>query len=157
MIEIVSPGREVEEIEEGSETDDFWAGLGGQGDYDKGFNMNSPNLEPRLFHVSKMPNGKYRAFEFVNFEQRVRNYPRPIDEEISLMIDFLHIQDLMSDDVMILDSGDEVYLWIGREADEEEKVEGLNILKVIQSLNEENIRKKCLFQRLAWRESRKQL
>ncbi|XP_059094950.1 gelsolin, cytoplasmic-like isoform X1 [Tigriopus californicus] len=107
MIEVVSPGREVDEVEEGSETEAFWAGLGGQGDYDKGFNMNSPNLEPRLFHVSKMPNGKYRAFEFVNFEQR----------------------DLMSDDVMILDSGDEVYLWIGREADEEEKVEGLNILK----------------------------
>ena len=34
---------------------------------------------------------------------------------------------MVSDDVMILDAGEEVYVWIGQEADEEEKVKGLKM------------------------------
>ena len=36
---------------------------------------------------------------------------------------------MVSDDVMILDAGDEVYVWIGEEADEEEKSNGLAMAK----------------------------
>lgn len=39
-------------------------------------------------------------------------------------------QDLIEDDVMILDSGDEVYVWIGKDASDEEKEKGLSIAKV---------------------------
>ena len=38
-------------------------------------------------------------------------------------------QSLIGDDVMILDSGEEVYVWEGAESDAEEKVRGLDMAK----------------------------
>jgi len=70
-------------------------------DFDK------PILEPRLFHCKEMSNGTLRALEINHFEQ----------------------SDLVSDDVMILDSGDEIYVWIGNEAKDDEKEKGLDIAK----------------------------
>ena len=37
---------------------------------------------------------------------------------------------MVEDDVMILDSGDEVYVWLGNESDENERVESLKLAKV---------------------------
>merc|ERR1719341_2824068 len=48
---------------------------------------------------------KARAFEVFDFEQK----------------------DLISDDVMLLDSGDEVYVWVGKEADKAEIDSGLTM------------------------------
>ena len=38
-------------------------------------------------------------------------------------------QDLVSDDVMVLDAGDELYVWIGKDSDESEKENGLKMAK----------------------------
>ena len=38
-------------------------------------------------------------------------------------------QDLVSDDVMVLDAGDELYVWIGKDSDECEKENGLQMAK----------------------------
>lgn len=104
----ISPDREVETIEEGSESDDFWAALGGQGDYPKtGSDPNKPLLEPRLFHCKQGANGKFRAFEIRNFE----------------------LDDLVSDDVMILDSGDEIYVWVGTDATDDEREKSVAMAK----------------------------
>jgi gelsolin len=39
-------------------------------------------------------------------------------------------QDLVSDDVMILDSGSEIFVWIGDEASAEEKDKSVHFAKV---------------------------
>ena len=51
--------------------------------------------------------GKMRAVEINSFEQA----------------------DLVPDDVMILDSGAEIYVWVGKDADEEEKRAGIGMAK----------------------------
>lgn len=98
-VDLVSPGRDPIVINEGEEPEEFWAALGGKGDYQKGFDMpDNPLLPPRLFHCSNAT-GKFRVEEVMRFRQL----------------------DLDSDDVMILDSGDEVYIWIGKESNSEER------------------------------------
>ena len=37
---------------------------------------------------------------------------------------------MIEDDVMILDSGDEVYVWLGNDSDEQERKEALKLAKV---------------------------
>jgi gelsolin len=44
-----------------------------------------------LFHCTIRSNGKFKVEEIANFEQ----------------------DDLDSDDIMVLDGGDEVYVWVG--------------------------------------------
>ena len=37
------------------------------------------------------------------------------------------MKDLVDDDVMFLDSGDEVYIWIGKDSDSQEKDQALDL------------------------------
>ena len=41
-----------------------------------------------------------------------------------------YLQDLVPEDVMMLDSGAEIYIWIGNEANNDEKEKALEIAKV---------------------------
>ena len=43
---------------------------------------------------------------------------------------------MVEDDVMILDSGDEVYVWLGNDSDEQERKEALKLAKVSYNLFE---------------------
>jgi len=104
---VVSPGREVSQIKEGEEDDEFWETLGGKAEYNTSDDINKPILLPRLFHVVARPSGSIRAFEIFNFEQT----------------------DLVDDDVMFLDSGDEVYIWIGKDSTPEETGQALDLAK----------------------------
>jgi len=94
----ISPGREICQVPEGEEDDEFWEGLGGKGDYTTVRSPPRPGLLERLFHCHVSGAGVLRVNEVANFEQ----------------------QDLNEDDVMILDTGDEVYVWVGAGASEEE-------------------------------------
>jgi len=104
---VVSPGREMVMVKEGEEEDEFWATLGGKTEYNTSDDINKPILHPRLFHVAARPSGTVRAFEIFDFKQ----------------------PDLVDDDVMFLDSGDEVYIWIGKDSDPEEKDQALSLAK----------------------------
>jgi len=107
---LLCPGREVEEIKEGEEPDSFWTALGGgpSSDYrTTRAGLNRPILPARLFHISARPGRNVRAFEIFHFKQT----------------------DLEEDDCMLLDSGDEVYVWVGKEAEAGEAKEALNLAK----------------------------
>lgn len=95
----------IETMRDGENEDLFWTTLGVDAESvlkssDDAFNK--PVLDPRLFHITPK-----RVFEIFNFQK----------------------SDLVTEDVMFLDSGDEVYVWIGAKADEEERSEGLEMAK----------------------------
>lgn len=104
---LVSPGRDVVVVDEGAEPDAFWDALGGQGPYTVE-NVEPPVLKNRLFHCILYASGRMRVEEIKPFKQ----------------------EDLVDDDVMILDSGREIYVWIGQHADEQERKEGLRMAQV---------------------------
>ncbi|XP_035514264.1 gelsolin b [Morone saxatilis] len=90
-------------LEEGQEEDAFWEALGGQEDY-----CRTPRLKnkmeahpPRLFACSNKT-GNFLMDEV----------PGELTQD-----------DLAPDDVMILDTWDQVFVWIGNEAHEDEKME----------------------------------
>ncbi len=95
---LVSNGLKTVEINEGSETPEFWAALGGETEYVKDQPAETAAVEPRLFHCSNV-SGKFRVVEVPNFTQ----------------------DDLINDDVMLLDTYNEVFVWIGSESNREEK------------------------------------
>ncbi|XP_051893060.1 gelsolin-like [Pristis pectinata] len=101
LLDILGVG--ASEVAEGSEPDEFWDILGGKANY-----RTSPRLKnkldvhpPRLFACSNKT-GRF-IMEEVPGEQTQ--------------------DDLATDDVMILDTWDQVFVWIGNDAQEEEKLE----------------------------------
>lgn len=109
MVKTISPERDAEVIEEGSEPDLFWETLNGKGDYDREVDPpGAPCLEPRLFHCKLLFNGKLRVEEIHDFDQ----------------------DDMDQDDIMILDGGDEVYVWEGVGSSPEEKEMSLEVANV---------------------------
>lgn len=96
----VSPDHDAIVVDESGEPAEFWDALGGHGAYDTTLDPTTvPFLDPRLFHCSIRYNGRLRVEEVAQFEQ----------------------EDLNVDDIMVLDGGDEVYIWIGTGSTEEEK------------------------------------
>ncbi|XP_041673741.1 gelsolin isoform X2 [Drosophila eugracilis] len=100
---------EFENVEEGAESDEFWEELNGEGQYDRSLSdPGAPLLDPRLFHCRLSSN------EFIKFEE-VAKYEQ---------------EDLDSDDVMLMDAGDELYLWVGSCTTDEENSKFLDMAKV---------------------------
>ncbi|MBN3319422.1 GELS protein, partial [Atractosteus spatula] len=98
-------GVSASELAEGGETDDFWAALGGKADYRTSARLKD-KMEahpPRLFACSN------KTGRFI-----IEEVPGEMTQE-----------DLATDDVMILDTWDQVFVWIGDEAQEEEKTEAM--------------------------------
>ncbi|XP_067616887.1 gelsolin-like [Eurosta solidaginis] len=101
------PNGQTKVIQEGAEPCDFWEELHGEGEYDRSVNdLGAPLLEPRLFHC-KLVAWRTKVEEVRHFEQ----------------------SDLDVDDVMLLDAGDEIYVWVGSGANEEENVKILHMVK----------------------------
>ncbi|XP_072105903.1 advillin isoform X2 [Mobula birostris] len=96
---IISNGSEAI-VAEGQESMEFWEALGGKAPYANGKRLQEENTDyqPRLFECSNKT-GRFIASEITNFTQ----------------------DDLSEDDVMLLDTWDQVFLWIGKNANETEK------------------------------------
>ncbi|KAG7376712.1 hypothetical protein PHYPSEUDO_012856 [Phytophthora pseudosyringae] len=99
---ILKKSHEVEVVEEGSESDEFWGFLGGKGEYAKTKSSFEAPHEPRLFQCSNTY-GYFDAREIINFAQ----------------------DDLNTDDVFILDTFTTLYVWIGAGANEPERREAM--------------------------------
>ncbi|XP_018417607.1 PREDICTED: advillin [Nanorana parkeri] len=98
---ILTDGAE-ETLAEGQETVQFWEILGGKAPYasDKRLQQVVGDVQPRLFECSNKT-GRFIATEITDFNQ----------------------DDLDSSDVMLLDTWDQIFLWIGSEANDVEKKE----------------------------------
>jgi len=90
---------------EGQEKDDFWECLGGKEAYQSERKAPQPTPQvktARVFHCSNA-SGKFRVEEIMNFSQG----------------------DLVSEDVMLLDTHDTIFIWVGKDAQKEEKTKTL--------------------------------
>ncbi|XP_047228573.1 gelsolin a isoform X1 [Girardinichthys multiradiatus] len=93
------------ELSEGGETDQFWAALGGKAEYRTSTRLKDKMdaHPPRLFACSN------KTGNFI-----IEEVPGEMTQD-----------DLATDDVMILDTWEQVFVWIGNEAQEEEKTEAM--------------------------------
>ncbi|KAM6473002.1 advillin [Liasis olivaceus] len=93
-----------ETVAEGREPAEFWELLGGKAPYssDKKLQQEIPDHPPRLFECSNKT-GRFVVIEITDFTQ----------------------DDLSESDVMLLDIWDQVFMWVGKEANEIEKKEAL--------------------------------
>lgn len=83
------------EVHEGEEPEEFWKGLGGQTDYSKRSKEKKPIIRPQLFHFSAEKLG-----------DEISNYKK---------------DNLASDNIFLLKSGNDMYVWIGKETSEESR------------------------------------
>ncbi|TNN69823.1 Gelsolin [Liparis tanakae] len=100
-------GGSAKQVSEGSEPGDFWAALGGKKEYQTSKSLQNMVSAPRLFGCSNK-SGRLTVEEVPG--------------------DFTQ-SDLATDDVMLLDTWDQIFLWVGNEANAEEKTGAPKIAK----------------------------
>ncbi|XP_034985186.2 villin-like protein [Zootoca vivipara] len=96
--------RDKQTVLEGQEPAEFWVALGGKAPYasDKRFQEQFAQYQPRLFECSNQT-GRFIMTEIVDFCQ----------------------DDLDEDDIMLLDTWEEIFLWVGKASNDYEKKESL--------------------------------
>uniref|UniRef100_A0ACD5WVP1 Uncharacterized protein n=1 Tax=Avena sativa TaxID=4498 RepID=A0ACD5WVP1_AVESA len=98
VAEFLKPGASVKHCKEGTESSTFWNPLGGKQNYTSKNATQDVVREPHLYTFS-FRNGKLEVTEVFNFSQ----------------------DDLLTEDVMILDTHGEVFVWMGQCVDTKEK------------------------------------
>ena len=99
-LSMLGADRELLELWEGTEPAEFWQAMaGGQQPYAEFFVANEMPCKPRLFQCTDRAGMGLRVEEIVDFCQ----------------------DDLDPDDIFILDTFAEVYVWVGRGSSEDEK------------------------------------
>eukprot|EP00286_Rhodomonas_abbreviata_P015931 CAMPEP_0181317536 /NCGR_PEP_ID=MMETSP1101-20121128/16522_1 /TAXON_ID=46948 /ORGANISM="Rhodomonas abbreviata, Strain Caron Lab Isolate" /LENGTH=809 /DNA_ID=CAMNT_0023424939 /DNA_START=45 /DNA_END=2470 /DNA_ORIENTATION=+ len=91
-------GREVVSVAEGDEPEEFWAALGGKQQYPSLSPGEAPPKDPRLFAASTAT-GAFKVEEVDNFDQ----------------------SDLNDEDVFLLDTYTQLFVWIGSQSTQQEK------------------------------------
>ncbi|XP_057547809.1 villin-3-like [Amaranthus tricolor] len=104
VAEFLKPGSTIKHAKEGTENSVFWSALGGKQPYSS--KKSSPELvrDPHLFSFS-FKKGKFQVEEIYNFTQ----------------------DDLLTEDMMILDTHVEIFVWVGQSVDPKEKQTAFDI------------------------------
>ncbi|KAJ8534232.1 hypothetical protein K7X08_007556 [Anisodus acutangulus] len=107
VVEFLKPGATVKHTKEGTESSNFWNGLGEKRDYTSNKLAPEATREPHLFSysVNKGASSSFNIEEIYNFSQ----------------------DDLLTEDVMLLNTHAEVFVWIGQSADSNEKQSAFEI------------------------------
>ncbi|CAI5532025.1 unnamed protein product [Closterium sp. Naga37s-1] len=101
--EIIKPGTLVKQVVEGKETSVFWQHLGSKGEYPASREGKEAARDGRLFQVTGSGDS-FKVLEVPGYSQ----------------------DDLISEDVMLLDTHTEVFAWAGVNVPDKEKKEALN-------------------------------
>lgn len=104
MAESLKPGTSCKILKEGSEPAAFWNPLGGKKGYSNRRDSKETGKDPRLFACSVVKE-TLEVTEVFNFEQ----------------------DDLLSEDVMVLDSYSELFVWVGQHSDSKDKQQAFDI------------------------------
>lgn len=101
---LMQGGRELATLAEGDEPEEFWAALGGKGEYADHRALAAAPREARLFCLSNT-SGEFSAEEVCGFTQ----------------------DDLCDDDCMMLDTYTSLFMWVGSSSNTEEQELGLEL------------------------------
>ncbi|KAM7505452.1 hypothetical protein LguiB_004356 [Lonicera macranthoides] len=104
IAEFLKPGVNVKYAKEGTESSTFWAPLGGKQNYSSQKESKEHVRDPHLFAFSFSKEGKF-IDEVYNFSQ----------------------DDLLTEDILILDTHAEVLVWVGQSVDPKDKQNVLEI------------------------------
>lgn len=104
IAEFLKPGANVKFAKEGTENSTFWFALGGKQAYTSRKVSQETVRDPHLFAFS-LNKGKFEIDEIYNFSQ----------------------DDLLTEDILILDTHAEVFIWVGQSVDSKEKQSAFEI------------------------------
>lgn len=104
VAEFLKPGATVKHSKEGTESSTFWFPLGGKQNFTSKKASQEPVRDPHLFAYS-FKKGKFQVEEVYNFSQ----------------------DDLLTEDMMILDTHAEAFIWVGQTVDTKEKQRAFEI------------------------------
>ncbi|KAK4776917.1 hypothetical protein SAY86_005605 [Trapa natans] len=100
----LKPGATLKHAKEGTESSAFWSALGGKQAYNSKKHVQETLRDPHLFTYSTKK-GKFEVEEVYNFSQ----------------------DDLLTEDMLILDTHAEVFVWVGQSVDSIEKQSAFDV------------------------------
>ncbi|KAK4749464.1 hypothetical protein SAY87_026913 [Trapa incisa] len=100
----LKPGATLKHAKEGTESSAFWSALGGKHAYTSKKSAQETARDPHLFTYS-LKKGKFEVEEVYNFSQ----------------------DDLLTEDMLILDTHAEVFVWVGQSVDSSEKQSAFDV------------------------------
>nr|XP_011468035.1 PREDICTED: villin-3-like [Fragaria vesca subsp. vesca] len=106
LAEFLKPGVTIKHAKEGTESSTFWHALGGKQNYTSNKVASEISRDPHLFTFS-FNKGKFQVEEIYNFTQ----------------------DDLLTEDILILDTHAEVFVWVGQCVDSKAKQNAFEIGK----------------------------
>ncbi|XP_021893102.1 villin-4-like [Carica papaya] len=104
QLDLIKPNLQSKSQKEGSESEAFWALLGGKSEYSSQKIVWEAESDPHLFSCT-FSKGNLKVTEIYNFTQ----------------------DDLMTEDIFILDCHSDIFVWVGQQVDPKNKLHALTI------------------------------